>query len=173
MSAASDRGKLYERRIRKITAKALKLDVKRDSRSGAGELHKQDIRDRYGELPIFIECKDQEALSVKKEWRVTDGKSSYGQAPLVVFPDAEEDLVVMRYTDLLNFIREARDWQETAENLRKPPLEALSEAIDRKKSLSDINLGTCREGHLAPSDGYCLQKGCKWSRGYKAKKEKK
>lgn len=168
MSEAFDRGRDYERHIRKITSSVLKIDVKRDSKSGAG-IHKQDIRDQFNLLPIFIECKDQNALSVKAEWRVTDQKSGHGQAPLVVFPDAEEDLCVIRYTDLLQFIREAWDFRDMAENLRSP--EAESETA---VPLPRAKTGCCANGHLLTDEfGYCMGKKCKFSRGYKPPKVKK
>lgn len=78
MSDASVRGKSFELHVRKITNRLSGLDVKRDKQSGTG-VHKQDIRDRYNELPIFIECKDQKTLKPKEWWRIADGESSVGQ----------------------------------------------------------------------------------------------
>jgi len=168
MSEAFDKGRDYERHIRKVTSSILKINVQRDSKSGAG-IHKQDVRDQFGLLPIFIECKDQNALSVKAEWRVTDRKSGHGQAPLVVFPDDEEDLCVMRYADLLQFIREAWDYRDTAEDLRRPAVTTVGVDIPAPRSCD----GACAAGHITDSYGYCSTKGCKFSRGYRAPKVKK
>lgn len=120
MSEASDRGKSYELKIQKTTSRILKLEVKRDPRSGGGDWHKEDIRDRYGELPISVEIKNQEALKLKEWWRDANDKASVGQAPIVVFPMDSEDLCIMRYTDLLNIVKEMFDWRLTAEDLQKP-----------------------------------------------------
>lgn len=190
MSDSSIRGKSYELKIQKIVTKKLHIETKRDSRSGAG-LHKQDVRDRYNLLPIFIECKDRETLNVKAAWREADGKSSYGQAPIVVFPDDSEDLCVMRFTDLLNFIKEAADWKETAEDLQQPNDSAILHQAIPVKSIgggmavvdTDREIKTVienkqgakfdKEGHIVDDYGYCNQKGCKYSRGYRPKKVKK
>lgn len=184
MSQSSERGKSFEIKVQKITKQKLHLDIKRDSRSGAG-LHKQDIRDRYNLLPIFIECKDHETIKPKAWWREADHKASFGQAPIVVFPDEDEVLCVMRYTDLLNFIKEAADWKEEADDLRKPVAPApdtvrvirhrmsdedIQEAVAQKKA---ANAKQCREGHLADDYGYCMQLKCRYSRGYRPPKVKK
>jgi len=186
MSIASERGKNFERKVRKITAKILKIEVKRDSRSGAGETHKQDVRSPYGVLPLFIECKDQEKANLKRDWRKADQQSSFGQAPVVVFPDNEETLVVMRYEDLLNFIKEGIDWRESAEKYRvgvdmgdpagDKSVEINPFELPKKKPAAIKNtskLKTCRNGHIADQFGYCMAKKCPYNRTYKAPKEKK
>lgn len=190
MSEAYDRGKTFEMMVAKLTTKKLHLESKRDSRSGAG-LHKQDIRDRYNLLPLFIECKDHETIKPKAWWREANGKASYGQAPVVVFPDETEVLCVMRYTDLLQFIKEAADWKEEADDLRQPVpvpnpqwkpsrLETQPGSVRIKPDIEPLiekkvqqGVKTCREGHITDDYGYCMQKGCKYSRGYVKKKEKK
>jgi hypothetical protein len=182
---------LFEMKVAKMTTKILHLEVKRDSRSGAG-LHKQDARDRYNLLPISIECKDHAVLNVKQAWREADAKSSYGQAPVVVFPDDSETLCVMRYSDMLQFIKEMMDWKETAEDLRTTPLPVPNprwepskletqpgsvrikpdvEPLIEKKIERGSN--TCRAGHIADEWGYCSQKDCQYRRGYVKKKVKK
>lgn len=115
MSEASDRGKQYEIRIQKITARTLGLEVKRDPRSGGGDWHKEDIRDRYGTLPLSIEVKNQATIKLKEWWKDARDKASMGQAAVVVFPADAEDLCIMRYSDLLNIVKEMFDWRETAE----------------------------------------------------------
>lgn len=185
MSKSSERGLAFERLVRKITSRKLRLDIKRDKQSGAG-IHKQDVRDRFDELPIFIECKDHATIKPKEWWRDADAKSGYGQAPVVVFPDNEEVLCVMRYSDVLELIKEARDWRETADNLRKPPevtvhpsklSKATKKSLDNVASaiLNDIDSRAprlCRDGHITDSFGYCMHKGCRYARGYKAPKVK-
>lgn len=199
MSEASERGKAYEQKISKITAKKLRLEMMRDSRSGAGWVHKEDIRDRYNEIPLAIEIKDHETLKPKEWWRDADQKASFGQSPVVVFPMETEDLCIMRYTDLLQIIREMMDYKEEVADLRKPlpPASLIHDSVSEVHQHLGPSLSapiartaeevaaqvqrvaerrtqhTCREGHLADDYGMCMQKGCKYSRGYKAKKEPK
>lgn len=178
MSESSRRGRDFEIKVQNLTSRILKLVVKRDKQSGSG-LHKQDVRDQYNQVPLFIECKDQETLKPKEWWRVANAKASYGQAPVVVFPDNEEILCVMRYSDLLNFIAEGNDWHETAESERRNGVGVtrhamsnaeIAEAIERKKAGS---VKQCKNGHIADEYGYCNTKGCKYSRGYKPPKDRK
>jgi len=182
MSAAYDRGKDWERRVFKAMSKVLKLEVKRDSRSGAGT-HKADGRDQFNLVPLFIECKDHEKLNVKADWRIADGKSSHGQAPVVVFPDNDEMLCVMRFGDVLQFIREAWDYRDTAEDLRNPavvahhiknPSKQTEEALVKlgEAAAKTIKQGgkTCKNGHIVDQWGYCMDKKCKFSRGYRPPK---
>ncbi len=186
MAESFDRGRDWERKVFKLMRSILKVDVKRDSRSGAGAVHKADGRDQFAKVPLFVECKDQERLNVKKDWRMADAKASYGQASVVVFPDNEETLCVMRFSDLLHFIRSEWDWKEAADDLRKPnsvtvdtikdnghTLSAvdLQDIVAKKKSISDVK--ECANGHIVDDYGYCMQKGCKFSRGYRAPKGKK
>lgn len=187
MSKSSERGRAFEVKVQKITRQKLHIDVKRDSRSGAG-LHKQDVRDRYNELPVFIECKDHETIKPKAWWREANAKASYGQAPIVVFPDDEEVLCVMRYTDLLQFIKEAADWKEIADDMRNTPAPApVKRKVSEEEKVKNITENVqpvvddkvsrggnvCRAGHLADEHGYCMQKDCQYRRGYVKKKSKK
>jgi hypothetical protein len=175
-------------KIQKTTSRILKLEVKRDPRSGAGDWHKEDIRDRYGELPISVEIKNQESLKLKEWWRDANDKASVGQAPIVVFPMDSEDLCIMRYTDLLNIVKEMFDWRLTAEDLTKPvqatsmkivvdeaagiPDEVFDELnkkipatarviktpADAAAAVATLPGRRCRNGHIVP-DGYDK---CQW-----------
>lgn len=190
MSEASERGKSYEVKVQKLTARKLGLEVKRDSRSGAGAFHKEDIRDRYGELPLSIEVKNQATLKLKEWFRDAADKASVGQAPVVVFPMDEDDLAVIRYGDLLNIVKEMFDWRVTAEDLQKP-LPAPAEIVESKlaglphpivkdaagvaeqvKALPARNY--CPNGHAVPDGrGKCLAKYCQFSATYKKPKDKR
>lgn len=195
MSEAFDKGRDYERKISKITSKKLNFHVKRDSKSGGGSTHKADIRDRYGEIPLFIECKNQATLKLKEWWADADAKSNFGQSPVVVFPyetnSGLEDLACIRYTDLLNLVAEMIDWKETAEDYRTngiieqspirandenesvpEPIKQAHEFVEKAKE-SKSKTSNCRNGHIADNYGYCLQQDCKFSRGYKPPKKKK
>lgn len=189
MSEAFDKGRDYERKIQKRISKILRVDAKRDSKSGGGSTHKADIRDRYRQVPLFIECKHQNTLKLKEWFRDADGKSSFGQAPAVVFPMETnagiEDLVCLRFDELLQFIREMMDWRESTENMQAAVIieesaktstedSALNQAkefIAEAQSKKDSR--TCRNGHIADEYGFCQIKACQYRRGYKPKKSKK
>lgn len=200
MSEASERGKSYEIKIQKLTARALKIEVKRDPRSGGGTWHKEDIRDRYGELPISVEIKNQATIKLKEWWKNARDKASVGQAPIVVFPADTEDLCIMRYSDLLNIVKEMFDYRETAEALTSPRTpdstyvtgelegefsEGMKEAVDRAwpgviKTPTEARAKVatlparkyCPAGHAVPEGrGKCLQKGCQYSATYRKPKE--
>lgn len=189
MSESSERGRAYELKIEKVTRRKLHLEVKRDSRSGAGDLHKQDVRDRYNELPICIEVKNQETLKIKEWWRDADAKASFNQAAIVVFPMDEEDLAIIRYTDLLQIIKELFDWRETAEDLQQPvsvldkpkkhtleeaKAEANSMAVEAtERKVEREELKTCPNHHIIARGNKCQWKGCKFSTTYVKKKAKK
>lgn len=152
MSEAFDRGRAFENKVQKITRQKLHMDIKRDRQSGAG-IHKADVRDRYNELPIFIECKDHQTIKPKEWWREADAKSSYGQAPVVVFPDNEEVLCVMRYTDLLQLVKEIADWKETAEDLREPePMIRTEHTPTGPNPFYGHNIKVNDDGTLSPRD---------------------
>ncbi len=184
MSESSQRGRAFELKVQKIVRQKLHIDAKRDSRSGAG-LHKQDVRDRYNELPLFIECKDHETIKPKAWWREADAKASYRQSPVVVFPDNEEVLCVMRFTDLLQLVKEVADWKETAEDYRttepmknttpvkKPIIQDSGKMKQAVKQKVNRGATTCRNEHIADQWGYCMQLDCKYSRGYRPKKKSK
>ena len=171
MSEASKRGKDYERHISKMTAKMLKLDIKRDSRSGAG-LHKADVRDVANLLPLFIECKDHEKITPKKWWIENKNKAPHGQAPVIVLPFDNDDMAFIRYKDLLSFIREAMDWRESYDALRTKPILIEEDGTVRTIQNTAINDGFCRAGHIADENNYCMIKSCEYSRGYRKPKQK-
>lgn len=179
MSESSIRGKSYELKIAKITRQKLRLEVKRDTRSGAGDWHKEDLRDRYNEVPLAIECKNQEMLKPKEWWRDADAKASFGQMPAVVFPMETEDLVLMRYTDVLQLIREVMDYRAEIADLRRPPIsqpmvpvaKSVQDTVDQLERVAAQQVGKCREGHITDAYDRCMSKGCKYSRGYRPPKQ--
>ena len=176
MSEAFDRGRDWERSVFKIMSKMLRIPVKRDSKSGAG-LHKADGRDQFSLVPLFVECKDQEKLNLKTDWRIASSKASVGFAPVVVFPDQDKMLCVMDFKSLLNIVRESMDWQETAETLRQPDQQAATSSPSTTTTQSQIAGALavdkfCPSGHIVGQWNYCLQVGCKYSRGYRVPKGK-
>lgn len=195
MSESSQRGKLFELKVARILRSKLGARVQRDSRSGAG-INKSDISDYYMEIPMHLELKDQETVKPKEWFRQADAAASFNQAPVVVFNADEEVLSIIRFSDLVNFVREIADQKAEIDDLRAPiPLQPapvdprlLAEAqlatapkpvvlppdttlaVNKKKAQGVI---TCREGHIADQWGYCQQLKCKYSRGYKPPKAKR
>lgn len=195
MSAASERGRTYESKISKIMRRRLGIDIKRDLQSGAG-LHKADVRDRYNELPMLLECKNQDTLKLKEWWRDANNKANALQSPVVVFPmetnDGIEDLCVLRFTDLLQLVKEVADWKETAEDLRQSApshipvrkLDAVGVHIDPRNSQAVVGkitseriergAASCKNGHLLSiGETRCLDKKCPYSRYARLRKGKK
>lgn len=179
MSVAFDRGRDTEREVAALLRKKLGVRVMRDSRSGAG-IHKADIRDYYGELPVFIECKDQETLKVKEWMRQTQEGATFNQVPTLVFRMDTELIACLPFTDLVNFLLEIADLRAEVADLRLPvanfvapkivPTEKIGAAVEDK-----IERGgkLCKNGHIVDDWGYCLQPDCKFSRAYKPRKVKK
>jgi hypothetical protein len=183
MSEASDRGRNFERKVAGILRSKLGARVTRDRRSGAG-INKSDISDYYQDIPLHMELKDQETVKVKEWFRQADAGASFTQAPTVVFALEEEVLAVIRFSDLVNFVREIADQKAEIDDLRKPfnptPIvkkPAVSPASDLVEPVVEAKIErgskTCRNGHLCDDYGYCMQKGCQYSRGYKKPKAKK
>ena len=187
MSEASDRGRNFELKVARILRSKLGAKVSRDRRSGAG-INKSDISDYYQEIPLSLELKDQETIKVKEWFRQADDASSFNQATTVVFAADEEILAVLRFSDLVNFVREIADQKAEIDDLRAPlPVHLIpSHSIARSgplldlakiKNAADLKKATgaksCRGGHISDDYGYCMQLDCKYSRGYRPPKAKK
>lgn len=189
MSSAFDRGRNTEREVASILRKKLGVRVERDRQSGAG-LNKADISDYYRQLPLHIECKDQETLKVKEWMRQTMDDAGFPQAPTLVFRMDAELIACLPLTNLVDFLIEIADLRAEIADLRQPIVTAHV-GVDLAKEGTDktvkhvVKLGeaiakqmesgtkTCKNGHLVDQFNYCLQPGCKFSRGYRAPKGKK
>jgi hypothetical protein len=187
MSAAFDRGRNTEREVAGILRKKLGARVERDKRSGAGTM-KADIRDYYQELPVFIECKDQETIKIKEWMRQASEGASVGQPPTVVFRMDEDGLMAcLPFSDLVNFFVELADLRAEIDDLRKPiVMVSTHKPMSDKTKAALVEVGrvvdkqilrgakTCPNGHIImDSSTLCLSKGCKYSRGYRPPKGKK
>ena len=201
MSEAFDKGRSTEKEVAKILQKKLGVRVERDRRSGAGEVNKADISDWFDELPIHIEVKDQDNIKVKEWMRQTIEAASVGQIPTLVFRMDEGLIAAMPFGSLVDLLLEVADTRAEIDDLRKPlpapvspppvsppplPDEIIvaytvaKELLNIESELEKIEEAKieqgkpqCYNGHLADRFGYCLQPGCKFSRGYKKPKEKK
>lgn len=184
MSEAFDRGRDTEREVAAVLRRKLGAHVERDRRSGAG-INKSDISDYYNEVPLFIECKDQETLKVKEWMRQTIEGASFNQAPTLVFRMDTELLACMRFADLINFITEIVDLRAEIADLRQPNINFVPPRPE--KVLENTKIGvqravkkqvvrgakTCKNGHICDDWGYCLSITCQFSRGYRKPKAKK
>lgn len=196
MSDAFDRGRDTEREVAAVLRKKLGARVQRDSRSGAG-VHKADIRDYYQELPIFIECKDQETIKVKEWMRQTIDGASFNQVPTLVFRMDTALMACVPFPDLVNLLVEIADLRAEVDDLRQPvhssgvtqpptiSMHSQAKKLSKKTETALIEVGkavtkqvergakVCKNGHIVDDYGYCLQTGCKYSRGYRSPKGKK
>lgn len=194
MSISSERGKDFEQLVAKMIRSKLAAKVMRDRRSGAGN-NKSDISDYYGQIPLSIECKDQDTVKIKEWFTQADQASSFNQVPTVVFHADSEILATLRFSDLLNFLVEIADQKAEIDDLREPVrittnVTSLPIQLGRKDSM-EINVEHkngeriiqivgpgadrqyCKNGHIADDYGYCMQLSCKYSRGYRKPKAKK
>lgn len=188
MSEAFDRGRDTEREVAALIRKKLNVHVQRDKQSGAGT-SKSDIRDYYQEIPLFIECKDQETLKVKEWMRQTIEGASFNQTPTLVFRMDTDLMAVVPFSNLLDLLLEVAELRAENDDLRKPldfPIATVSarQPLSPKtaKALAEVGRAvtkqiergakSCRNGHIADEWGYCQQLDCKFSRGYKPRKEK-
>lgn len=187
MSQAFDRGRTFERKVASMIRKKLGARVERDRRSGAGT-NRSDISDYYQEIPLHLEIKDHETLKPKEWFRQADAASSMNMTPSVVFHMDEEVMVMLRFSDLLNFLLEIQDYKAEVDDLRQPiklsgPGPAIKKSTSDKRLIDQLNEAeekqiergqkTCRNGHLADDYGYCMIVSCKYSRGYRPPKGKR
>jgi len=186
MSEAFDRGRNTEREVAALIRKKLKVHVQRDKQSGAG-VNRSDIHDYYQEIPLAIECKDQETLKIKEWMRQTIDAASFNQTPTLVFRMETELMAVIPFSNLLDFLLEITELRAENDDLRQPIVhigidkaklgrdKTVTHLVEVGKAVTkQIERGakTCRNGHLSDDYGYCNIIDCKFSRGYKSKKVK-
>lgn len=179
MSEAYDKGRMFEQSVAKILRSKLGARIKRDSRSGAG-INRSDMNDYYNDIPLHLECKNHQTVNIKEWFRQADAAASSSKAPTVVFAMDEEVLCCLRFSDLVNFMVELADNRAEIDDLKQPV--AIEQQADETihaqirpavEQKIDRGYKTCPAGHLTDYYGKCLQKGCKYSRGYKPPKGKK
>jgi hypothetical protein len=151
MSEASHRGKSFEREVAKLLRSKLGVRVERDKRSGAG-VNKADITNYYSDLPLHLELKDQETLKIKEWYRQCKAGATALHFPTLVFRADDEILACLSLADLVNLLVEVK--------------EQRAEIVDLRAPVND----TCKNGHITQGLPFCLQRDCKYSRGYRAKK---
>lgn len=105
------------------------VEVKRVIMSGASDWWKGDV---WSSLPVHIECKNQEKVSLWEWWEQTDGQAPVGKLPVLVIGKnfKREPLAVIKLEDLLFFMELAvqSGW---VSSLRKGRKIARSKANER------------------------------------------
>lgn len=175
MSQSSEKGVSLELQIAKILRKKLNASVERDRRSGAGDINKSDLSDWYRQIPLFVEAKNQRTIKIKEFYRQAKDNASIDQTPTVVFTTDDEILACLRFSDLVDFLVEIKDQRAQIAELHQPIVGIVPGMIPNSDGVmleESIEIKMCREGHLCDEYGYCQQKGCKYSRGFRLKKGK-
>lgn len=198
MGINNEKGRAYEMHIAKlIRRKGGDKGAMRNAGSHANWNRRSDV---FTNLPIHIEAKHHENVRIKEWVEQAEAAKSFNQTAVVAFRIDEKDYAVLDFNELLDLFVQIADLQLEVEDLRAPiDAEALAnlarmtpadvqESAKRTKLAQDIEPalktiveakkkqgGTkyCRAGHIADDYGYCLQKGCKYTRNYKPPKAKK
>lgn len=184
MAEAYDKGKHYEEHVAKLVRRKLDKGAMRNKGSHTGGSRRADI---FTNLPIHIEAKHHENIRLKEWMAQAEAATSFSHKPVVAFRIDESDYVCMNLNDMLDLFVEIADLTAEVADLRAPInnlqtlpkititpeevdeqlQEVVNEQVTRRASHS------CRGGHLSDEYGYCMQKGCKYSRTYKAPKAKR
>lgn len=190
MSDAYDKGKSYEQHIAQLVRRKADKGALRNRGSHANWHRRSDI---FTNLPIHIEAKHHENVRIKEWVEQAEAAKSYTQTAIVAFRIDEQDYACLQFDDLLNLFVQIADLQAEVEDLREPVstvkfapnVEGLKNTKPIKASNLKMNTApavemkiergakVCKNGHLVDQYGYCLQTGCKYSRGYRAPKGKK
>lgn len=102
------KGTRLEKYVASRLRSVLKVDAKRMPMSGAIEGFKSDI---FTDLPIAIECKNQECWNIPEWWEQAETQAPLGRMPILVISRnyAKEPLAVLRFEDLLTFMDYSMD----------------------------------------------------------------
>lgn len=186
---AYQKGKEYELHVSKLIRRKADKGSMRNRSSHTGGTRRSDI---FTDLPIHVEAKHHESVRIK-EWMEQAEAASHGyQTAVVAFRIDDNDYACLNFNDLLDLFVQIADQQaeindlrrpveqpvvkpkKAAENARHDAVRMANSAVQKKKKTESVKLD--RNGHIADEYGYCMQKGCKYSRHYtppKAKKGKK
>jgi len=172
VSESSEKGRSLEDDIAKLLRKKLGVQVQRDKRSGAGTHQKMDISDWFQGTPLDIEAKNHKVIKLPEWMRQAKAGASVGRVPTVVFALDGEMVAALPFPAVVDMLLEIKQLRAEVDELRTPvPVAGVGEAGASKVARGAT---ACRNGHLlTPGATKCLTKGCPYSSGYKAKKEKK
>lgn len=188
MGEAYDKGKAYELHVAKLVRrKSGDKGAMRNRSSHTGGTRRSDI---FTNLPIHIEAKHHENVTIKKWMDQAEAASSTFETAVVAFKIDDKDYACLNLNDLLDLFVQIADQQVEIEDLRAPieiPAEQTirkrvsathtreeaekmaNDAIEKKKATQPLKM--CRNGHITNADGKCMWKGCKY--GIAAGKAKK
>lgn len=188
MAFNNDKGRAYETHVAGVVRRKVGSGI-RNAGSHANWHRRSDI---YTELPIHLEAKHHENVRIKEWMEQAEAAKSFNQTAVVAFRIEEEDYACLKLTDLLDLFVQIADQTVELQDLRSPVavntgaenrLEKRSTARVAKEteemvaraSNAKIERGsaTCKNGHLVDAYGFCMQKDCKYRRGYKPPKAKK
>ena len=184
MGDAYNKGKQYELHISKLIRRKADKGSMRNRSSHTGGTRRADI---FTDLPIHVEAKHHETVRIKEWMEQAEAASNFGQTAVVAFRIDEHDYACLNFNDLLDLFVQIADQQLEIEDLRAPienlqtvpPVivkssedvaEAIKPMVEKKKAIKSYS---CRAGHISDEYGYCMQKGCKYTRGYKPPKKAK
>lgn len=191
MAEAYDKGKHYEEHVAKLVRRKLDKGAMRNKGSHTGGSRRADI---FTNLPIHIEAKHHENIRLKEWMAQAEAATSFSHKPVVAFRIEESDYVCMNLNDMLDLFVEIADLTAEVADLRAPITKNLPTVAEVIRVQKDIDLQqkiqpavdriveqkvkqrktySCRAGHLSDEYGYCMQKGCKFTRTYKPPKAKR
>lgn len=193
MSLNSDKGRNYETHVAGIVRRKVGSGM-RNAGSHANWHRRSDI---YTELPIHLEAKHHENVRIKEWMEQAEAAKSFSQTAVVAFRIEEEDYACLKLTDLLDLFVQIADQKLEIDDLRSPvavdhtqktgaenrvetakdPARVAKEAEDMAARARNAKVergsAVCKNGHLVDAYGFCMQKDCKYRRGYKPPKAKK
>lgn len=188
MGDAYDKGKTFEMKVAKMLRAKGDVGASRNKGSHANWNRRSDV---FSNLPIHLECKAHETLKPREWYQQARSAASFNQTPIVTFPMDENVMALLELNAVLDLYAEISDLKLEVEDLRKPInnvqvskpiiIKDLPTAKEAVKNMTEaitttggrVSRLTCRGGHIADDYGYCMQKDCKYRRGYKPPKAKK
>lgn len=186
MAEAYDKGKAYELHISKLVRRKADKGSMRNRGSHTNGSYRSDV---FTNLPIHIEAKHHENVTIKKWMEQAEAAASTFETAVVAFRIDDKDYACLNFNDLLDLFVQIADQTLEIQDLHapQPPQEPITrktliatqsteEAVEtavKKAKQQKSNVKFCRAGHICDDYGYCMQKGCKYSRGYNAKKAAK
>lgn len=181
MAETYDKGKAYELHVAKLVRRKADKGSMRNRGSHTNGTYRSDI---YTSLPIHLEAKHHENVRIKEWMAQAESAKAFHETAVVAFAIDGNDYACLNLNDLLDLFVQIADQQREIQDLHAP--QPAQEAVTRKpvhgiKTVEEAaqaagkaakkkeSLKYCRGGHICDDYGYCMQKGCKYSRGYNAK----
>lgn len=102
-ASKKSKGRRLEVHVAKRMTEVLGIPTRRMVLSGAVTGFESDI---YTDLPLSIECKNNQRHNLNQEWKQTVEQTKNGNIPVLVMSEnrSKEPLAVIRFEDLLFFL---------------------------------------------------------------------